>query len=241
MKKELIRILLVDDETAALDLLEELLHQMKGAQVIGKAANKYDAISLLIKNSPDVIFQDIQMQAESGLYLVDEYRKHKFIGKIVFVTAHSEYAIDAIRKAAFDYLLKPVDMDELQSLILRLLSEFNKEGSPEEFSKRKLKIPTRTGYLLIPLSEIVYCEADGNYTRITKSDGELLTTSIHLGKLEEDLDRSIFFRISRSVIMNLNYLTSVNKGKQECTLKASAEDITLHISSKRLGELEEMI
>ena len=241
MKKELIKILLVDDEVAALDLMEELLHQMNGVQVIGKAASKFDAISLLLKNSPDVIFQDIQMQGVNGLNLVDEYRKHQFNGKIVFVTAHSQYAIEAIKKAAYDYLLKPVDLDELQSLILRLLAEFNKEESSEEFWNRKLKIPTRTGFLLIPINEIVYCEADGNYTRITKSDGELLTTSIHLGKLEADLESSIFFRMSRSVIMNINYLISVNKGKQECTLKTTAENITLHISSKRLGELEQLI
>jgi DNA-binding LytR/AlgR family response regulator len=241
MKNELIKILIVDDESAALDLMEELLNHMKGVRVVGKAANKIDAISLLIRQSPDVIFQDIQMQGENGLNLVDEYRKHNFNGKVVFVTAHSQYAIGAIKKAAFDYLLKPVDLDELQFLVLRLLTEFNKSESPDVVLNRKLKIPTRTGFILTSIKEIVYCEADGNYTQITKSDGEQLTTSVHLGKLEEDLDDNTFFRISRSVILNVNYLVAVNKGRQECTLKTSLGEIILHISSKRLGDLEEMI
>jgi len=241
MSYNAIRILLVDDEQDALYLMEDLLGNLSDIEVVGKASNRFEAISTLISQDPNVIFQDIQMQGESGLDLVDEYRKHHFTGKIVFVTAHSQYAIDAIKKEAFDYLLKPVDLDELQSLILRLLSEIQQTEFPGGALNKRLKVPTRTGYLLTSLDDIVFCEADGNYTQITKSDGEQITTSVHLGKLVEDLDDKTFFRISRSVIMNVNFLAAVNMGKQECTLKTTGGNFTLHISSKRVGDLEELI
>lgn len=241
MKSEMIRILLVDDELDALDLMEGLLSNIAGVEVVGKASTRFDALSLMLTQRPDVIFQDIQMRGENGLDLVDEYRKHAFSGKIVFVTAHVQYAVDAIKMSAFDYLLKPVDLDELRTLVLRLLADFTQADQTSLYHTKKLKIPTRTGYILILQEEIAYCEADGNYTKITKSDSEQVTTSIHLGKLEEDLDKQQLFRISRSVIMNVNYLVSVNKGKQECTLKVANEEIILHISSKRIAELESMI
>jgi DNA-binding LytR/AlgR family response regulator len=241
MRNETIKVLLVDDELDALDLMEGLLSNIAGVEVVGKASTRFDALSLMLTQRPDVIFQDIQMHGENGLDLVDEYRKHAFFGKIVFVTAHVQYAIDAIKKAAFDYLLKPVDLDELRTLVLRLLADFTQADQPSLHQNKKLKIPTRTGYILIPQEEIVYCEADGNYTKIMKSDAEQVTTSIHLGKLEDDLDKQQLFRISRSVIMNVNYLVSVNKGKQECTLKVADSEITLHISGKRIAELEARI
>ncbi len=241
MKNKSIKVLIVDDEPDALELMSELLGQMNGVEVVGKAANKYEAVTVMLEQKPDVIFQDIQMHRENGIEMVDEYRRYKFGGKIVFVTAHSQYAIEAIKKAAFDYLLKPVDLDELQSLILRLHAELISAPVQTKSLQNKLKIPTRTGYLLVSLNDIAYCEADGNYTRITMSDGEQITTSVHLGKLEEELENDIFFRISRSVIMNINYLASVNKGKQECALRIADKSIILHISSKRIGELEALI
>ena len=240
MQNHNVKILLVDDEPDALDLMEHLLNQLPQVQVVGKAANRFEAVSLLLTQRPDVIFQDIQMQGESGLDYVDEYRQHQYLGKVVFVTAHSKYAIEAIKKSAFDYLLKPVDLDELESLILRLMSEVWTE-SPQGYYSRKLKIPTRSGYYLIAQDEVVLCEADGNYTKLTKSDGEHVTTSIHLGKLEEDLNQRTFYRISRSVIMNINYLVAVNKGRQECTIRALNKEFIKHISSKRIGELEARI
>ena len=240
MSNNAIRILLVDDEQDALDLMQDLLQNLPGVEVTGKATNRFEAISQLIAHRPNVIFQDIQLQDVSGLDLVDEYRKHQFTGKVVFVTAHSKYALEAIKKEAFDYLLKPVDLDELQSLILRLMAEVQHAESINQLNRR-LKVATRTGYLILSQDDITFCEADGNYTRITKSDGEQITTSIHLGKLEQDLDEKIFFRISRSVIMNVNFLVAVNKGKQECTLKTTGGDFTLHISSKRISDLEALI
>ena len=174
-----IKILLVDDEPAALDLLECILINKNGVEVVGQAINRNEAIGKMINLQPDVIFQDIQMGETNGLEMVDDYQKHHFTGKIVFVTAYTQYAIDAIKKAAYDYLLKPVDMEELDTLILRLLSEQSPTQENDQTKTEKLKIPTRTGYSLVNMDDIIFCKANGNYTNITTQ----LRASITKGEL----------------------------------------------------------
>ena len=237
MKKERIRILLVDDEPDALDLMQELLRDMKNVQVVGRASDRLEAIEMMIHHEPDVIFQDIEMHGSSGLQLVDEYRKHHFAGRVVFVTAHSKYAIEAIKKAAYDYLLKPVDMDELKTLILKMYSDHKTQNS----ASKKLKIPTRNGYVLIDKEDIAICEADGNYTNIIKKDATRITITAHLGKVEEGLTDPNFFRLSRSVIVNLHFLDSVDKGNRECKIKLLTSEYVLSISRKSIGMLEKRL
>lgn len=241
MKNEMLKFLLVDDEPDALDLLENLLMNRAGIEEISKAGNRGEAVRKMIDMQPDVIFQDIQMMGTNGLDLIDEYRKYHFSGEIVFVTAHAEYAIEAIKKTAFDYLLKPVDPDDLEALIFRLLSKRN-NGNVDEYERtEKLKISTRTGYSLVNKSEIVFCEAEGNYTKIIKADMEEITASMNLGKLATTLTQANFFRISRSTMINLDFLTAVNKGKKECQLKVTGKKYSLHISIKKIKELENLI
>lgn len=236
-----IKILLVDDEPDALDLLECLLINKKGVAVVGSADNKSEAIRKMIDLQPDVIFQDIQMGNTNGLELVDEYRKHHFTGKIVFVTAYIQYAIEAIKKAAFDYLLKPVGIDDLDELLLKLLCEQSQAQQNGQAKTEKLKIPTRTGYSLVNMDEIVFCKAIGNYTTITTKTDEPITTSMHLGKVETHLPGDAFFRLSRSVIINTNFLVSVNKGENICVLKTCENKFKFHIPQKMIKELENLV
>lgn len=236
-----IKILLVDDEEDALELLEHILYNRENVQVVGKASDKKNAISEMIIKKPDVIFQDIQMHDISGIELVDEYRKLHYKGKIVFVTAYADYAIDAIKKDAFDYLLKPVDPEELDELIMKLLSKKLKLQVKTKSSNRKLKIPIRSGISFVNKGDIVYSKANGNYTEIVKSDGEQLTTSRHLGRIEEELAEGKFFRISRSAIINIDYLEGLNRGQKECSLQVSGDLHTLRISSQKAKELENLL
>jgi len=234
-----ISILLVDDESDSLALLESLLEGVAHAEVVGKADNRQDAIMKVVETNPDVIFQDIEMHGVNGLDLIDEYRKYHFEGKVVFVTAHSEYAIDAIKKTAYDYLLKPVDREELNTLLIRLLSD--QSWSQSEIQIRRLKIPTRQGYSLIAINDIMFCEADGNYTCIASAKDEKVTTSNNLGKIEEELSDAKFFRVNRSVLINTDYLVSLDKGKKICHLRKLKDEFSFHISSKRLKALESFI
>lgn len=236
-----VKILLVDDEEDALNLMESLLGSNQHVMVVGKALTRANAISKMIDLQPDVIFQDIQMHGTNGLDLVDEYRSHLFKGKIVFVTAHAEYAIEAIKKMAFDYLLKPVDIEDLNALVLRILSAQNGLNTSKNNHTRKLKIPTRQGYSLIHVNDILYCEADGNYTYVCSINNGSATTSINLGKIEKELSDARFFRISRSILINIDYLTSINKGDKMCHLRNYKQEHDFHISSKRIKALEMLL
>lgn len=236
-----ISILLVDDEMDSLVLLESLLANIDRVEVIGKADNKSDAILKVVELKPDVVFQDIEMRGVNGLQLIDEYRKYHYEGKVVFVTAHSEYAIDAIKKAAYDYLLKPVDMEELNALVIRLVSDQNSIAEENLEQVRRLKIPTRQGYSIVLVDDIIFCEADGNYTTIVLGEDDKVTTSINLGRIEEELSDGKFFRVNRSVLINTAYLTSLDKGKKLCHLKKAKNEFEFHISSRRLKTLESII
>ena len=233
-----LKILLVDDEPEALDLLECLLINKNGVKVAGKALTAHEAIEKMIELQPDVIFQDIQMGAVSGLELVDKYRQHHYKGKIVFVTAYAEYAIEAIRKAAFDYLLKPVDQDELTEHLLRLMAEHRIQSAEKPAVPKKLKIPTRMGFILVKYDDIVFLEAEGNYTGIVTFGGERVVTSHNLGKMEQELLPDTFCRISRSAIINTHFLSEVVKGERLCKLKADNAEYHLHISYERIKALE---
>lgn len=236
-----LRILLVDDEQFALDMMEKLLLRHDDIEIIGKCVDEKCAISHLIDQQPDVIFQDIEMDGTNGLDLATEYTKYDFKGKLVFVTAHAQYAIKAIKKSAFDYILKPVKTAEFDELILRLRSEKARSLDQKSYLQNKLKIPTRNGYTLIRKDDIVYCEAQGNYTRIVANFSAETISSMHLGMIESSLPVSSFFRINRSVIINLNFLHAVNKGEKKCSIKLENEIVSLHISRNRLKELEKKL
>lgn len=245
MKTDNLKILLVDDEPGALELMEDLLKDFPYVVVTGKARNRLEAIAMVREQKPNVVFQDIEMGGKNGLELVDEYRLIGYAGKIVFVTAYQQYAIDAIRKAAFDYLLKPVDMEELKNMLTRLISK-NSSGSHRKSENpsgqnTKLKLPTRTGFRLINYSDIAFLEAEGNYTIIYLLDGGNLMASTHLGKLEELLNPKTFFRVSRSHIINLDYLFSVHKALKLCVLRTEFKEYELPIAKGRMAVLEAFI
>ena len=241
MKNNAFTVLLVDDEIYALHILEDLLRKRRFIERVETATRKVQALELAFNMKPDIIFQDIRMGQESGLDLVDEYRKLNISSEIVFVTAYEQYAIEAIRKAAFDYLLKPVDPDELDAMLIRIRSKYSQRNHENPIPVGKLKIPTRRGFLLLDHAEIVYCEADGNYTNITTKDGSKLISSVHLGKTESILLKSSFIRLSRSVLVNSQYIKEVNKGKKNCILMAGGREYSFFVSATKLKELELLI
>jgi two-component system, LytTR family, response regulator len=238
MKNHQINILLVDDEIYALHLLEELLKKRSHIGKIEKATRKVQALELAYSLQPDIIFQDIRMGSESGLDMVDEYRKLNLTAEVVFITAYEQYAIEAIRKSAFDYLLKPVDPDELDTLLLRLRAKMVRKNQDRPIAEDKLKIPTRNGFFIVNYKKIVYCKAEGNYTEIIMDDGSTVFTSINLGKLEDLLNSSDFVRVKRSVMINTAFVVEVNKGKRTCRLMASGTEFNFSVTAAKMKDLD---
>jgi DNA-binding LytR/AlgR family response regulator len=248
MNTEEISVLIVDDEPEARDLLRLLLSQVARVKVAGEAENADEAFKQVLKLKPDLLFLDIQMPGKDGFDLVGELRTHGFDMGYIFVTAYDEYAIQAVRASVFDYLLKPVNPEELNQAIARY-RQIRREEKMDEITDEllaqlgkglRLKLNTRKGFLLIDPREILCCLADGNYTRILLYGGRSETVSSNLGKIAEELNGNSFFRISRSSIINLQYLTYVDHKKGTCRLQGADSFIDLKVARNRLTRLDEL-
>jgi len=245
MKKKIISILIVDDEPEARDLLTILLGTIKGITVTGTAENVDRALQQVENQAPDLILLDIQMPERSGFELVSQLRRmEKAIGYI-FVTAYDEYAIRAVRESAFDYLLKPVDPRELEQAIDRFREVWREKELQERIDEllsnldtgKRLKLNTRSGFLVLDPRDIVCCIADGNYTEILLANNRKEIISSNLGSIEFELQQDGFFRISRSALINLGYLTHVLSKEGYCRLQGQSV-IELKVARNRLGKPE---
>lgn len=237
-----INLVLADDEVESINILKLHLSKIPGVEIIGTSKTVVGLSRQVIHLKPDAVLLDIRMPPGNGLDVATDLKKHGYQGKIIFVTAYSQYAIEAIKRSAFDYLLKPVDLDDVKSMVDNLRDEHSAKLTENGISQNtKIKINTRSGFLLIAALDIVYIKADGNYSKLQLSEDKTETTSMNLGRLEAMLPRSLFFRISRSVIVNLHYLRRVNRKFMECELQYEGRAIRFNIGSANLKRLEELI
>ena len=209
----MITALLVDDEKKNRDSLKKLLAEYcPTVEVIGEAASVVEALAFLKKNQPQLVFLDVEMPNGSGFDLLRQVEKLDF--KIIFVTAHSHYAIKAIRFSAVDYLLKPVDTDDLIEAVKRA-SEDNHINREEHYkgllnnlnsvNPYKLAIPIKDGFAFLAPEEIIRLQADGTYTHIY-ANGEKYTGTKNIKEYEQLLADQNFFRSHNSHLINLKHV-----------------------------------
>lgn len=186
---EQFRIIIIDDEPNVRIALKEILtQQFPAIKIAAEAGNVPDGVKEIQKHKPDLIFLDIEMPGYSGLQLLEFFEEDQPEFEIIFVTAYNEYAIQAFKVSAFDYLLKPVNPEELKSAInrfSRLQKNKNnserikllKESYQSEVIPEQLAISSNNGYDFIRLPEVILFEADGSYTSIMQSDGSKIISS----------------------------------------------------------------
>ena len=193
---------------------------------------------------------DVQMPGKDGFAYVEELKEHRLLPGIIFVSAFEDYAIRAIKSAAFDYLIKPIDKYELIAAIDRysdylrrneasdygLLIDLLKRSRPE-----RIRLNTRTGYFLADPADIVYVEADGNYCRIKLTSGKTETSTLRLGNIEKMFDSSIFIRVSRSFMININHLSRVDRRANMCYLEYNGCEYKIQIPAKNIKLLDDRI
>jgi len=245
--EDTLKILVVDDEPEARELLKFILQQEDGLEVVGLAGNVDEAVSLLKQKEPGLVLLDIQMPGKDGFHFIDQVRQSGLEPGIIFVTAFDHYAIQAIRNSVFDYIMKPVMQKELFNAISRFRNKkHNQEGQNlaqlievlKGSGTSKIKLNTRTGYMLINPAEVVFCKADGNYTHIQLSSGSSEITTQNLGAIEDLLKDGAFFRVSRSYLVNLNYLARVDRKNSLCILEYQKESVSVKIPSQKIKMLE---
>lgn len=240
-------VLIVDDEPEARDLLTMLLARIDGVEIAGTAEDVDQAFRFVQDHHPDLILLDIQMPVKNGFDLVHQLHEMQMDQEYIFVTAYDEYAIEAIRASAFDYLLKPVDPGVLEDAIRRFRENWEHKqlgGRVGQLLGRlgigdKLKFNTRSGFLILDPMEILCCTADGNYSKIMLANERQEVISSNLGSLENMLKGQGFFRISRSALINLKFLTFVDKRKGICRLEGQSV-MELKVARNRLSRLETM-
>jgi two-component system, LytTR family, response regulator len=234
-----IKTLIIDDELSAILLLEEMVNKMEGVTVVGHAQDIDNGVNLILHHRPDVVFLDIRLKDENGFDLIRRVRDYDVDPFIIMVTGYDQFGLEALKAGAFDYLLKPVDPIELLKVISRYRQRQAKVIQPEPV--KKIRFNTLGGFILINPGEIVYCKAEANYTDIFLTDQRKHTISLNIGSIENSLTRPQFFRISRSNLINLSYLTGIDRRKRLCTLTADHISYSLTIAHDRISELEEAV
>jgi len=212
--------LLIDDEKSNLDLIKHfIINFIPNLKIIGEVSNVEDGIKLIKKMKPDILFLDIQLNDKNAFDILDKLNFLDF--QIIFVTAYKEYAVKAFKYNVVDYVLKPVLIDDVQLAVdkcIRRIEEkrnFEKEVAFEEENDRNnskyLYIPSLNKVDLIKTDEIVFCKSDGRYTSFYMKNKEEIVACKNLGQFEELLDKSVFFRIHHSYIINFKHLISISK------------------------------
>ena len=244
---ELFRAIVIDDEKESIDLLNDLLKDFPEIEILENYQNPEEGIKGVLKHKPDVLFLDIQMPGKDGFDVLREIQDYNMDPTVIFITGYDQFAIKAIRFAAFDYLLKPVDPAELKNTIEKLKNQ-KKDDLALQVRKLlnhinsnvKLKFNTRTGFIIIDSSDIIYCQADRNYCEINLTDGRKEVITCNLKKLNSQLPQNVFFRVTRSLVINLNYLTKAERTKHKITLKYQNEFFEFPVPYEQVQKLENL-
>lgn len=217
----MIRAIIIDDEPLAIESLALILKKKcrDDVQVIATSNSPQLGRTLIEEHKPDIVFLDIEMPGLSGIDLVRSFSNPAF--HVVFVTAFDAYAIEALRLSAMDYLLKPVEADDIVSVVAKIKTAIRKNENLlssqiqnlEKFfaqnslsSESKIGIAMAEKIVFVNISDILYCEASGVYTNIHLHDGKKLIASKPLGDFESQLSTYKFFRIHHSTLINLNHI-----------------------------------
>jgi DNA-binding LytR/AlgR family response regulator len=222
-----LRVLAVDDEVPALDELTYLLHRDDRVAAVHASATSTEALDLLRRENVDAVFLDIAMPALSGLELATVLSRFEVRPAVVFVTAHSEHAVEAFDLDAVDYVLKPVREDRLRAAVRRV-EEWQARGHDDVDDAIPVELAGVTR--LVQRSEVAYVEAQGDYARLHTAEGSHLVR-LSLSALEERWAAVGFLRIHRSVLVALGHVDEVRTEEGRCTVVVAGTELPV---SRRL-------
>jgi two-component system LytT family response regulator len=241
----MIRTILVDDETDSIRVLERLLETFCPNVYIAGTANGVDTgIEMIRETKPDLVLLDIEMSQGNAFDLLNQLMPLTF--QVIFVTAFDNYAIRAFKYSAVDYLLKPVDIDDLRNAISRIREQPEANDLAEQMkillsnvgmmqvSYQKMAIPTINGLNFVPVQDILRFEAKGNYTIVYLSNGDSIMASKTIRDYEDVLPENIFCRIHSSHIINLSHIEKYQKGRGGVVIME--DGTTIEVAARRRDE-----
>ncbi len=224
----MLKAIIIDDEAKARRILETfIIEYCPQIQILALAQDVPQAVKAIQKLKPDVVFLDIEMPGYNGFQLLDFFGEIDF--EIIFTTAYSEFALRAFQVSAIDYLLKPIQIDQLIAAVHKLEkihgNSFIRERMEtlqknlEEYKLKKIVIPLSEGSLFVELNDIVFLKAEGSYANIFFKDGNKVIVSKNLKDYEDQLTlEEGFFRTHRSFLINTNYIKHISSDGSEATM-----------------------
>jgi two-component system LytT family response regulator len=245
----MIKAIIIDDEVHCCKTLGMLLKEYcPGVQVIDQFNDAETGLAAILRLKPDLVFLDIEMPNMNGLEMLARIPEINF--EIIFTTGYDQYAIKAIRFSALDYLLKPVDREELQNAIHKVTRRLH-HPLPQQLeillqklhqpatSIQKIALPTMEGLKMIAVNSIISCSSDSNYTIFFLKNKQKLTVSRPLKEIEEMLEEHSFLRVHNSYLVSLNEIDKYVKGEGGYLVMSdgSAIDVSRNKKDALLGKL----
>lgn len=241
----MMKAIIIDDEELGRTVLKNLVQKYcREISIVGEASNIKEAKKVILETNPALIFLDIEMQGGSGFDLLEQMKGSDF--SVIFTTAYNQYAVKAFRYSAVDYILKPINIDELLAAVKKVVNPTNKkvmQSSLDHFmdshtnqgvsKNNKLALPTQEGLVFVDINDILRCEADGKYTHCFIMGGKKLYSTRSLKDFEEQLAPRGFCRIHHAHLVNLNHIKNYVKGDGGQVLMANGDSV---IVSKRKKE-----
>ncbi len=247
----MIKAVIVDDELGARESLSKMIEKnCKQLEIVAKADSAIAAYDAITSKKPDLVFLDIEMPNGNAFDLLEKFKEIDF--NIIFTTAYDHYAIKAIKFSAVDYILKPIDPEELVEAVKRF--EKKQQENPNVLDKqfktllsnvrpenklKKVGIPDGDGLVFINLSDIVRCESDGNYTFFILTSGKKIIASRTLGEYEQMFTEDHFFRVHRSHLINLQHVKKYIKGEGGYVIMS--DDSQVEVSRRNKNEFLEKL
>ena len=221
-----LKCILVDDEPHKISGFTSQLERIcPNVDLVYTATSAVEGYKAIIQLAPDVVFIDVQMPNETGLEMLDRFSERHFYA--VFLTGFREYTQDAIKRQAFDFLIKPVDPEEIRTCIKRIADHKRVNGgrfvSMRPVDHRKIELITSGRRHFVRFEDIYYVEASGSYSTLHLTHGRRITVSKNLKRIEEQLCRSTFCRVHNSHLVRLTCVSSMNFRQNTLTLESGHE------------------
>src|SRR5688500_4887357 len=220
----MIRTVVIEDEEHSRRMLMAMLHEhCRQINIVAEADSVKTGVAAIAEQKPQLVFMDIELKSETSFEILEQLPEIDF--ELIFTTAFDHYALKAIKFCAIDYLLKPIDLNELRVAVSKAEKRLNREnmnknlealinniksGSP---NNHKIALSTLEGLLFVNVSDIIYCESSGPYTKFIFKQADKIVTSKHLKEYENLLGGYNFFRVHKSHLVNLQEIKKYIRGE----------------------------
>ena len=247
LSKEIIKVLIVDDLPEVQESLKIQLKMLDNVEVLGVASNVNEALEMILKLKPQLVFLDVNLPDKSGFDLVEDLKKYPdIIPDIVFVTGFSEHALKSYEYYPFHFLVKPISRQKIREVIEKYSEyAFGKDTKAQAEApskhKEKLHFKGEDGYIWINYNDILWFKADRNYTEIYLKQGIKEIVSDNIGTIENMLTNELFFRSHRSYIINYSYILKIHRQSGKLTFRINPfEEIPL-VSKENIPKLIDLL